>query len=128
MKIIYVDDDPDLRELAEMCLRLDKTLQVTLAAGGAEALDAMLADPPDVALVDVMMPQMDGPGLMARMRETPALADVPVIFITARSLPRETQALTALGAAGLIAKPFDPLALAKSVHAILADRASAQVP
>ena len=119
MRVLYVDDEPDIREIAELALGLEPGMTVRTAASGPEAL-ALLADwVPDVALLDVMMPQMDGPSLLKAMREDARLADVPVIFVTARAQRSELQNFSTLDACGVIAKPFDPMQLGTQVKALL---------
>jgi len=73
---------------------------------------------PDLVLLDVMMPGLDGPGTLTRMRSDPALAQIPVVFMTAKAMPQEVARFRELGAAGVIAKPFDPMKLAQQVFAI----------
>lgn len=119
MRILYVDDEPDIREIAEMSLSLDPAFEVRTAASGDEALALMQQWLPDVALLDVMMPGMDGPTLLTRMRDTEALASLPVIFVTARAQRSELQNFRQLDSVGVIAKPFDPMTIAAQVRAIL---------
>lgn len=118
MRVLYVDDEPDIREIAEMSLGLDPGFEVRTAGSGAEALELVKTWVPGIILLDVMMPQMDGPTLLARLRETEALATVPVIFVTARAQRSEIQNFSTLDAAGVIAKPFDPMTLAQQVRDI----------
>jgi len=120
LRLLYVDDDDDLAELAMFALGLDPDIEVTTAGSGALALEQLGASPTDVVLLDVMMPGMDGPAVLAALRGRSALADLPVIFVTARVLPEERQRLLALGAAGVITKPFDPMTFAMDVRKILA--------
>ncbi len=124
-QLLYVDDDESIREVAALSLELDGRFKVRLAASGKEAL-AMLASGyrPDAVLLDVMMPDLDGPQTLARMR-TQGLEELTVIFVTARSLDTERQALLSLGACGIITKPFDPLHLGKEVSQILGKKVSA---
>ena len=118
MRILYVDDEPDIREIAEIALGLDPAFDVRTAASGREALAVVEDWVPDVALLDVMMPEMDGPALLERIRERPELAKLPVIFVTARAQRSELQNFRTLDAAGVIAKPFDPMTLASQVRTI----------
>lgn len=111
-RILYVDDEPDIREVAVMSLELDPDFEVRSANGGAEGVELARAWHPDLILMDVMMPDMDGPTAMVALRDDPATADIPVVFITAQTLPREVERLQALGARGVLSKPFDPMALA----------------
>ena len=119
MRVLYVDDEADIREIADIALGLDPSFEVDTAASGSQALKAMAANPPDVALLDVMMPGMDGPSLLQAMRTDPALASVPVIFVTARAQRSELQNFATLDAVGVIAKPFDPMTLAAQVRALV---------
>ena len=119
LKLLYVDDDDDLRELASHCLALDPDIEANTAGSGAEALRLVAKTPFDGVLLDVMMPEMDGPGVLAAMRQR-ATGAPPVIFVTARALPAERQRLLDLGAAGVIIKPFDPMSFAADVRKILA--------
>jgi CheY-like chemotaxis protein len=118
-RILYVDDEADIREVAQMALELDPAFEVRTCASGAEGLEAAAAWRPHLILLDVMMPAMDGPEVLQRLRETAATAAIPVVFITARTQAREVDALRALGARGVLAKPFDPMALAEQVRALL---------
>ena len=121
-RILYVDDDPDIRHIVELSLALDPSLQIRAAASGEEAL-AVIDDgapPPQVVLVDMMMPGMDGLALLERLRERPATATVPVVFMTARGRQADLDRYHAAGAAGGIVKPFDPLTLADRIRGLMA--------
>jgi CheY-like chemotaxis protein len=108
-KVLVVDEDPDLRRIVELTLRAVASWQVLLAESGEEGLVLAARERPDVILLDVMMPGMDGPTTLARLRAQPRTASVPVIFITAKAQKHETARYLDLGAAGVIQKPFDPL-------------------
>ena len=116
--LLYVDDDDDIREIVEMSLGLDGTMRVISSAGGEHALATMRASLPDLVVLDVMMPGMDGPAILRRMRADPDLKDIPVIFMTAKANPREVERFRELSAIGVIAKPFDPMALGSQVRAL----------
>lgn len=118
-RILYVDDEPDIREIAEMALRLDPDFEVRTAESAEEALTIAAQWQPEIALLDVMMPEIDGPSLLRMMRERPDLAAIPVAFVTARAQPSELQNFATLDAVGVIAKPFDPMTLASRVRALL---------
>jgi CheY-like chemotaxis protein len=117
-EILYVDDEPDIREIVQMALGLVPTLSVNTADSGTRALQSMQASKPDLVLLDVMMPNMDGPTTLQHMRSQPELQSIPVIFMTAKAMPQEVARFRALGAAAVIAKPFDPMLLAEHVFAI----------
>ncbi|MES2902763.1 MAG: response regulator [Pseudomonadota bacterium] len=118
-RILYVDDDPDIREVALMALELDGGLEVRACASGAEALDVAPLFKPALVLLDVMMPQMDGPTTLGHLRADPATANIPIVFITARTQRAEVEQLKRLGALGVIAKPFDPMTLADQARAFI---------
>ena len=115
MRVLYVDDEPDIRTVAVMCLQLNSSFQVQECASGPEALQIARRWMPDVVLLDVMMPDMDGPMTRAALRDDPATAAIPVVFVTARTQPSEVQRLLELDVNGIIAKPFDPVSLADQV-------------
>jgi CheY-like chemotaxis protein len=118
-RVLYVDDEPDIRDIAVLSLGLDPSFEVRACESGQDAVETIGGWQPDVALLDVMMPDMDGPTTLARLRETQAGAKLPVIFITALSQSHEIEPLLALGAIGVIRKPFDPMSLAGAVSAHL---------
>ena len=120
MKLLYVDDEPDIREVAAMALEMDGSIEVRQAPSGAAALSELDSWTPDVILLDVMMPEMDGPATLAEIRKRAELAATRVIFITARAQAQDKARLMGLGAAGVITKPFDPMTLAQDVRSILA--------
>ena len=124
LKLLYVDDEPDIREVAVMSLELDPGIEVRTHARGADALAMLDQDAwrPDVVLLDVMMPDMDGPATLAHLRARAEFAQTPVVFITARVQPHERERLLSLGALGVIVKPFDPMSLAADVRSVLAAR------
>ncbi|HEY0681253.1 MAG TPA: response regulator [Steroidobacter sp.] len=117
-EILYVDDEPDIREIVQMALGLVPTLSISTADSGLHALQSMQASRPDLVLLDVMMPNMDGPTTLQQMRSQPELQSIPVIFMTAKAMPQEVARFRALGAAAVIAKPFDPMLLAEHVFGI----------
>jgi CheY-like chemotaxis protein len=121
-KVLYVEDDADIRTIASLALETVGGLTLQACASGAQALAEAAAFGPDLLLLDVMMPGMDGPTTLARLRELPVTRDVPVIFMTAKVQASEVQHYKALGALGVISKPFDPMTLAAQVQALWAAR------
>lgn len=120
--LMHVDDEPDIREVAAMALELDPEISLTSMASGEAALEQLSAGArPDVILLDVMMPQMDGPGVLAALRRMEGLGGTPVIFMTARAQSGEIDRFKTLGAIGVITKPFDPMTLASQVRDLLAE-------
>jgi two-component system OmpR family response regulator len=110
-KILLVDDEPALRTLTALCLRNLGKWQVVAAESGAEALARFEAERPDAVLLDVMMPELDGRQTLLRLRELPGGRAVPIIFMTALLEKEEHEQLLALGARGVIVKPFAPATL-----------------
>ena len=120
LRILYVDDEADIREVAAMSLELDPEFEVRICGSGTEALGVAAEWQPNLILLDVMMPGMDGPTTFGHLREDPVTASIPVVFITARTQAQEIEGFKALGAQGVIAKPFDPMSLAPTVRQYLA--------
>jgi CheY-like chemotaxis protein len=116
--VLYVDDEPDIREVVEMALNLVSGIAVKTCGSGADALQLLPGFMPDLVLLDVMMPGLDGPATLASMRSDPTLRDIPVVFMTAKALPQEVDRFMSLGAIGVISKPFDPMQLAARVQEI----------
>ncbi len=119
LRILYVDDEADIREIVALSLGLDSDVWVCSCASGAEALAKAAEWSPDVILCDVVMPAMNGPATLARLREHPKTADIPFIFMTSRAQAREIEHFKSLGAIGVIVKPFDPMTLADAVRSHL---------
>jgi CheY-like chemotaxis protein len=122
-KILYVEDDPDIRAVAEIALQDVGGFTAAICESGAEALERAAGFGPELILLDVMMPGMDGPATMQALRKITGLETVPVIFMTARLQKSEIEEYQALGALGVIPKPFDPMTLAEQIAEILADAA-----
>ena len=117
-RILYVEDEPDIQAVAKLALEMVGGFTVKICSSGEEALRDAEAFAPDMILLDVMMPGMDGPSTLKALRMLPTLAEVPVAFMTAKVQPSEVQQYRALGARGVIAKPFEPIALANQVREI----------
>lgn len=115
IRILHVDDEPDIRDIVDMSLSLNPDFQVRACESGAEAVVAAAEWSPQLILLDVMMPRMDGPTTLSQLRKNPRTSDIPVLFMTARAQTREVEQFIALGAQGVISKPFDPMTLADEV-------------
>jgi len=118
ISVLYIEDEADIREVAEFALE-DEGFVLTPCVSGQEALDKAEALTPDLILLDVMMPGMDGPTTLSRLRELPQLADTPAIFMTAKVQASEVGQYMAMGALGVISKPFDPMTLADEIRTLL---------
>jgi CheY-like chemotaxis protein len=119
IRILHVDDEPDIREIVDMSLGLNPDFEVRACATGAEAIRAAAEWCPILILLDVMMPEMDGPTTLTHLRKNPQTSDIPILFMTARAQTREVEYIISLGAQGVISKPFDPMTLAFVVRAHL---------
>ncbi len=108
-KILIIDDEADIREVAAMSLRLVGGWQVVQAASGREGIEAAEREQPDAILLDVMMPDMDGPTTLRLLGQRASTAGIPVVFVTAKLQAQERRRFASLGAAGLVGKPFDPM-------------------
>ena len=117
--LLLVEDEDAIREVAVVALERVGGWRVTAAADGQLALGLARTDPPDAILLDVMMPGLDGPATLAALRREAVLAGVPVIFLTAKVQATERRRLIGLGAAGVIAKPFDPMELSREITNLL---------
>ncbi|ABQ67527.1 response regulator [Rhizorhabdus wittichii] len=121
-RILYVDDEPDIRLIVELALRIRPGIEVRTADSGEAALEVLSGGDwrPDLTMVDVMMPGLTGPDVLAAMLDDPELAKIPVVFVTARARPQDVRTYIDQGARGVITKPFDPLTLADQVLALIA--------
>ena len=127
-RLLHVEDEPDIREVVEMSLALDPAIVLKNCATGADALVTAAAWEPDIILIDVMMPVMDGAETLTHLRKDARTAKIPVVFMTARAQAREIEHFLSLGAAGVIPKPFDPMTLASAVRAFLPAPQAALTP
>jgi CheY-like chemotaxis protein len=116
--VLLIDDEENICEIVQVCLEMFGNWKATTARSGEEALAALTTDQPDVIILDVMMPNMDGLTVLKQLKETPQLANIPVVLLTARADLTEPQKLLQLGVQGAIAKPFDPTKLADQISKI----------
>lgn len=116
--ILYIEDEPDIQAVARLALEKVGGYNVKVCSSGEEALQSAHDIQPDIILIDVMMPGMDGPTTLKALREIPCFKDTPVAFMTAKVQPAEIEYFKSLGARDVIAKPFDPMTLASQVKAI----------
>ena len=119
MKVLIIDDDADIRSIARLSLSRVGGMDVIEAASGAEGVRKAQEEKPDVILLDMMMPAMDGLETLSALRSQPATAMTPVIFLTAKAVGDEVERMTTLGAAGVLIKPFDPRTLSEDVRALV---------
>jgi CheY-like chemotaxis protein len=117
-RLLFVEDEPDIQVVARLALEAIGKFQVELCSSGKEALAKAPGFEPDLILLDVMMPGMDGPTTLGALRELPQTATTPVIFMTAKVQPYEVAEYKRLGALDVIAKPFDPMQLSANINTI----------
>ena len=118
-RVLLVDDEPDIREVAQISLEMVAGWTVLTATSGSEAISTAVAEQPDAILLDVMMPDMDGPTTFARLQAEPRTRNIPVILLTAKVQAADQRRFADLAVRGVIAKPFDPMTLAQQVAGIL---------
>ena len=120
LRVLYVDDEPDIREVALLSMQLDPDVECRAVECTAKAIEIVAAADwlPDLILLDVMMPIMDGPTALEKLRDLPGSAATPVVFMTARAQSFEKERLLKLGAVAVISKPFDPMSIARQLRAI----------
>lgn len=116
--ILYVEDEPDIQAVAKIALEVVGGFELKICSSGDEALACAVSFAPDLFLLDVMMPGMDGPSTLKALKALPELANTPSIFMTAKVQPDEVATYKVLGALDVIAKPFDPMALSEQINAI----------
>ena len=115
-KILYVEDEPDIQMIARVALENVGGFELLVCSSGAEAIEKAAGFNPDLFLLDVMMPGIDGPTTLAELRKIPQLEKTPVMFMTAKVQPQEVEFLKSLNVAEVIAKPFDPMGLAGNIR------------
>jgi CheY-like chemotaxis protein len=119
-RVLVVDDEEAIREIAALSMQSVGGHEVLTAASGAEALLMAVEESPEVILLDVMMPELDGPTTASRLQDDERSRGIPVILLTAKVQARDTARLGRLeGVRGIIAKPFDPMTLPQQVAEIL---------
>jgi two-component system OmpR family response regulator len=115
--VLLVEDNADIRTITKAALEMVGGMKVRACESGAEALAAVTEFQPQLVLLDVMMPDMDGPGVLERLRRNPETTAIPVVFLTAKAGAGEADRLRALGALEVLTKPFDPMTLHEKVRA-----------
>jgi two-component system, OmpR family, response regulator len=112
-KILYVEDEEDIRTITKIALEDFGGLKLKICKNGSEAIDVAQTFSPDLLLIDVMMPLLDGPNTLAELRKISNTQNTPAIFMTARVQPKEVKEYLAMGVIKVISKPFDPMKLEK---------------
>ncbi|WP_337841557.1 response regulator [Rheinheimera sp.] len=117
-RIMHVEDDPSIQAVAKVALEVVGGFTVETCNGGEEALQRFTSFAPQLILLDVMMPGMDGPSTLKQLQQDHDLSTIPVVFMTAKVQASEIQSYKALGAADVVVKPFDPMALSDQIRSI----------
>ncbi|NQD36567.1 response regulator [Permianibacter sp. IMCC34836] len=115
-RVVYVEDEPDIQAIVRIALEAIGGLQVTIFNSGQEAIARAADQQPQLLVLDVMMPGLDGPSTLRLLREQTRLQQVPAIFMTAKAQPQEIEQLLRQGAIAVVSKPFDPMQLAEQLQ------------
>lgn len=117
-KILYAEDDPSIQTIARMSLETVGGFELVVCNDGNEVLEQLRNYTPDLILLDVMMPNKDGPGALVELRKIAGMETVPVIFMTAKIMPENIDSYKKMGVVEVISKPFDPMALPGQIREI----------
>jgi CheY-like chemotaxis protein len=123
-RVLVVEDDTDIQKVVRMSLKIRGVVDVIMVDSGTECLDRLAHFTPDVILLDVMMPHVDGYETCRRLKENPATRAIPVVFLTARAQKADRERGMKLGAAGYVTKPFDPMTLHDQIVALVSEHSS----
>jgi CheY-like chemotaxis protein len=118
-RILLIDDENDIREVASLTLEATAGWEVLTASSGAQGILTAIAEKPEAILMDVMMPEMDGPTTFREMQKYPEIAHIPVILLTAKVQGVDQRRFSDLGVAAVLFKPFDPMTLAQQIADVL---------
>ncbi|MGH9816586.1 MAG: response regulator [Candidatus Acidiferrales bacterium] len=121
-RVLLAEDDPDIQKVVRMSLKMKGVKEVVVTDNGEECLAKVAEFTPDVILLDVMMPKLDGYATCRKLKENPATRDIPVIFLTAKAQHYEVKQGMESGALGYLIKPFDPMTLHDQIADLLANR------
>jgi two-component system OmpR family response regulator len=122
MKVLVAEDDPDIQVILKMVLTRLGKCDVTVTDQGDQVVPLVKTSKPGLILLDVMLPEMSGTEICKQLKSNPETESIPVIFLTARSMPAEAQQALQLGALGYLAKPFDPMTLVGQINEILSPK------
>jgi CheY-like chemotaxis protein len=120
-RVLAVDDDHVIRGLLEVNLEMEGH-EVVTAVDGQDAIDKVSAEPPDLILLDIMMPNVNGWQVAENLKGDAATRDIPIVFLTARAMEADVRKGKDLGVEAYVTKPFDPIDLMELVNRLLAER------
>jgi len=115
-QILVVEDEADIGKIIQVSLINVGGFGVDICSSAHEALKVLQQSQPDLIILDVMMPVMDGPSFLKEIRQSSTLQDLPVVFMTAKVQPHEVEEYLAMGVLGVISKPFDPVSLPDQIR------------
>ena len=118
-RVLIIDDEDDIREVAALSLESVAGWEVLTASSGLQGLAHAAEHKPDAILLDVMMPEMDGPATFRELRKNPATARIPVLLLTAKVQSTDQRRFADLGVEAVLFKPFDPLTLSRQIASAL---------
>ena len=118
-RVLIIDDEDDIREVAALSLEATVGWEILTASSGREGIATAAREKPDAILMDVMMPEMDGPTTFKHLQANPATAAIPVVLLTAKVQGVDQRRFAGLGVAAVLFKPFDPLTLATQISEVL---------
>jgi CheY-like chemotaxis protein len=118
-RVLIIDDEDDIREVAALSLESVAGWEVLTASSGLQGLARAAEHKPDAILLDVMMPEMDGPATFRELRKNPATARIPVLLLTAKVQSTDQRRFADLGVEAVLFKPFDPLTLSRQIASAL---------
>ena len=118
-RVLIIDDEDDIREVAALSLEATADWEILTASSGKEGIRVAAAEKPDAILMDVMMPEMDGPTTFKQLQLNPETAGIPVVLLTAKVQGVDQRRFAGLGVAAILFKPFDPLTLAQQISEVL---------
>jgi CheY-like chemotaxis protein len=118
-RVLIIDDEDDIREVAGLSLEATTDWSILTASSGREGIKVAAAEKPDAILMDVMMPEMDGPTTFKQLQLNPETAGIPVVLLTAKVQGVDQRRFAGLGVAAILFKPFDPLTLAAQISEVL---------
>jgi len=118
-RILLIDDEVDIHKIAQVGLMMEAGWELLTAQSSDEGLEMIFSEQPDAILLDVMMPERDGVETLKLILESPGSQHIPVVFMTAKAQAADRRRFYALGAKGVITKPFDPMTLASQISGFL---------
>ena len=118
-RILIIDDDADIREATQLCLEITGHWDVLTASNGQEGVAIAESESPDVILLDIMMPGMDGITILQKLQGSSKTQHIPIIILTAKAQSRDRHYFDQLNVSSVITKPYDPLTISDQIFSVL---------